>query len=229
MDLAPIVETFVSIQGEGKGLGRPSLFVRFFGCNLRCNFNGKNCDTPYSVFDKDKNSNEMTSNEIASIINNSKVKHVVYTGGEPLMYQNFIVEVMKNVNKGYTAEVETNGTIPIETLQLVDYIDWFNVSLKLKSSNQPEGFEMKRINQRALSSFPPYKRYFKFVVSQEEDMEEILAMVSDHNWPTYLMPEGVDRETIIKNSPMVVDLCIKHGFLFSPREHITIWDTLKGK
>ena len=53
-NVIPVLEMFVSIQGEGKYTGEPSLFIRVSGCNLRCVFGGTRCDTPYSSFETEK-------------------------------------------------------------------------------------------------------------------------------------------------------------------------------
>lgn len=231
----PIVEVFRSIQGEGKTVGVPSIFVRFWGCNLRCQFKGKHCDTPYAVINsKDKafmNTPFQTVKQILSIA--GAVTNIVFTGGEPMLYQEYIKEVMYKINQKhaiYTCEIETNGTI--ETINCFSkYINQFNISPKLSGSNQEtELHNQLRINNKALKSmYLPHKAYFKFVVSTEHDLEEI--KVIEEMFPkmnVYLMPEGVDRKTIIKNSKKLVNVCIKYGYKFSPREHILIWDKQRG-
>ena len=226
---APISEIFTSIQGEGFGIGMPSVFIRFWGCNLRCRFNGKECDTPYSVFDFEKNSLMKDVSYVVDKIKNSGVNHIVYTGGEPLIYQDFIIEVMKKLTS-FTCEIETNGTIPIRDEDTFDKIvSWFNISVKLKSSNQEnKSYDKKRIFYPALNTFPISKSYFKFVYNNKNDLDEILELKKRYNLPIYLMPEGIDRAAIIKHSEEVVELCIKHNFRFSPREHIMIWDKKRG-
>jgi len=228
---APIVEIFESIQGEGKSLGKPAIFVRFFGCTLFCRFKGECCDTPYAVsIDKDK-STMMTPFELAKKIYSFASYRVIFTGGEPTLYQDFIYEIISKLGEyddKYIFEIETNGTIKIQNV-LRNVIDQFNVSVKLKSSNQlNDEFDKKRINLDALESFPKEKSYFKFVVSEKNDINEVLELTKYNFKDIYLMPQGKDLNSIIKNSPIVVDLCIKYGFIFSPREHIIIWGGKKG-
>ena len=228
---APIVEVFKSIQGEGKGLGKPSIFVRFFGCSLRCRFQGKTCDTPYAVSQEEDKAYLMTSLELAKVIMKFKLRNIVYTGGEPTLYQDFIVETISILNsksEDYFHEVETNATIPLGIL-FEGHIDRFNMSVKLKSSNQlNEQFDKKRINYEAINTFPNYG-YFKFVVSDENDIKEILKLHKKFpQFEVYLMPQGKTRKDIIKNSPAVIDICMKYGFTFSPREHIIIYDSKRG-
>ena len=73
-----INEIFKSIQGEGKYLGVPSLFIRLAFCNLRCSW----CDTKYAW---KKPNIEMTVDDLIKMIRESGFKHIVFTGGEPMV------------------------------------------------------------------------------------------------------------------------------------------------
>ena len=79
---AKITEIFSSIQGEGPYVGIKQVFVRFFGCNTKCVW----CDTQKSSF------KEYSIKEAASKIRLlSAYSHSVsFTGGEPLLYKDFI-------------------------------------------------------------------------------------------------------------------------------------------
>mgnify|MGYP006285575969 CR=1 FL=1 len=223
---APIIETFLSIQGEGFNLGRPSIFVRFSGCNLKCRFKGKTCDTPYAMVAKKEHM--VLSEDLVDTILSYDIKHVVFTGGEPLLYQDFIIEVMKELPEN-SFEFETNGTIP-PRLYLKKRCCLFNVSPKLKSSNQPNPeFCERRINHASLSKFPKNTTTFKFVITGDNDLREVVELQKKYRHiPIYLMPEGVTRQEVIKHSPQVVQMCVDYGFTFSPREHIIIWNTKRG-
>jgi len=229
MYVAPIVEVFSSLQGEGKNIGKPSIFVRVWNCNLRCRFNGIECDTPYAVYKEKDKAVMQDEKQLVERVKTLKVKHVVWTGGEPALYINYIVEVMKLLGEEYTCEIETNGTIPV-TKELIEVVDHFNISVKLRSSNQEnDTYDRNRIRPKALDSFPDDKSYFKFVVTGAKDIAEILDLHKQYpQYPVYLMPEGITRDMIIKHSPEVADICIQYGFMFSPREHIIIWDMKRG-
>ena len=226
-----ISEIFYSLQGEGKTVGVPSIFVRFWGCNLRCTFGGKNCDTPYAVTTGIRGAKHLTVKQVADkiIASNPVCKHIVFTGGEPLLYQEFITDLIEILDEGYTYEVETNGTQPVSRfLQLV--VKLFNVSVKLKSSKQEnEEFDRRRINRMALKTFPEHKTIFKFVVTNKKDMEEINNLVKYYKFETYLMPEGITREAIDKKIKLVSNLCLEHNYSFSSRLHITLWGGKRGK
>jgi len=223
-----ITEIFESIQGEGAGIGKPCIFVRVWGCNLRCRFDGVECDTPYAVYTEKNKALDSSALDVIDRIQELTPKHIVWTGGEPTLYQDFIVDVMTGLIGEYTCEVETNGT-KVLSEDLINVVDWFNLSLKLKSSNQlNEHYDNVRVNDKAIGSFPLGKTYFKFVINSKEDFFEVEELTKKYPFPTYLMPQGVTRDEVIKNSEAVVDMCIKYDYRFSPREHIIIWDKKRG-
>lgn len=75
-----VVEKFVSINGEGTKAGQLAVFVRFAGCNLRCDY----CDTKWAYM-ADVAYVEMSGEEILEYIKSCGVKNVTLTGGEPLI------------------------------------------------------------------------------------------------------------------------------------------------
>ena len=75
-----INEIFYSIQGEGKWMGLPNIFIRTTGCNLRCSY----CDTTYAYKEGEENSIE----EILKKISKFHCKKICITGGEPLIQEN---------------------------------------------------------------------------------------------------------------------------------------------
>ncbi len=74
-----ISEIFYSIQGEGRLLGVPSVFIRTSGCNLRCRW----CDTPYTSWQPEGKA--WSVKKILGEIAKYPTRHVVITGGEPLL------------------------------------------------------------------------------------------------------------------------------------------------
>lgn len=111
-----VSEIFESIDGEGYHAGKPTVFFRTIGCNLRCSW----CDSKYT-FEEDKSSKWMTVEEALSEIDKFGEIHVTITGGEPLLEENkkwmteFIQRLLRN---NYVVDVETNGAI--------DYRYWKN-------------------------------------------------------------------------------------------------------
>src|SRR5215212_9498055 len=96
-----ISEIFYSIQGEGTLTGVPSVFVRTSGCNLRCNW----CDTPYASWDPE--GKPMTVDAIVQQIRSHPARHVVLTGGEPMIAKDLPVLASAIKDLGYHITVET--------------------------------------------------------------------------------------------------------------------------
>lgn len=109
MEKFRVVEHFVSINGEGRRAGELSMFIRFAGCNLDCRY----CDTRWA--NKPNVSYESyTVDEMFNLINDSGVKNVTLTGGEPLIQDNMpILLNMLRKNPTLRVEIETNGSIDI--------------------------------------------------------------------------------------------------------------------
>ena len=107
-----LVEIFESLQGEGRNMGRPCVFIRFAGCNLKCPW----CDTDVAK----KFSTSLA--DIQKELKQYKAKSVILTGGEPTLVKEMpeLVAVLKK--DGYWIGVETNGTIAADWLGFVDYV-----------------------------------------------------------------------------------------------------------
>lgn len=101
----PIQEIFTSIQGEGKYVGLPSLFIRTSGCNLNCPF----CDTDHTSARR-MISEPALMKIITKLLNGTKIKHIVITGGEPMINlpNDRLIKLL--MDRGMTVQIETNGT-----------------------------------------------------------------------------------------------------------------------
>jgi len=121
----PIVEIFSSFQGEGLWIGRRQIFLRFAGCNLDCNY----CDTPESKFSD--NGTLMSVNEVIEKIEKLKtpdLHSISFTGGEPLLYSEFINEIIQKID--IKVMIETNGTLP-ESIHNINRINCVSLDIKL--------------------------------------------------------------------------------------------------
>ena len=97
-----ISEIFESIQGEGTNAGKPVVFLRTAECNLKCTW----CDTKFTwdwkQFDYSKEVKEMSIKEVINSISKFNVKHLVITGGEPLLQQEPLIDLVQIlVNKNF--------------------------------------------------------------------------------------------------------------------------------
>lgn len=213
-----IAEIFASLQGEGVTAGLPSLFVRLQGCSVGCVW----CDTKYSW---DPAKGELWSLEaILEAISITCLNNVVITGGEPLESQMFVPLVSALGAQGYRIEVETAGVHEPPDLP----VDQWNVSIKLAHSGVPEE---RRICSNAIHAFVARNAWFKFVVAQPKDVEEVIELQKRFSIPQeriLLMPEGIERETLIERSRWVWEACRLHGFRYSPRLHILLFGAKRG-
>lgn len=126
MKEARIAEVFLSNQGEGIYLGATQVFVRFFGCNLKCRI----CDTPMKEF------KAYTSERLKDRI--GKYPHcrsLCLTGGEPLCQADFIRDFLEYLGtQRPVVYLETNGTLKGELLKVIDLLDIIAMDFKLPSS-----------------------------------------------------------------------------------------------
>lgn len=122
-----IYEVFDSVQGEGLYLGEKQIFVRLHGCNLSCRY----CDTSLDRF------KEYEPQELVEEIKlyQDDYHSISFTGGEPLLQKDFLKEVLKTTSReGYKNYLETNGTLSGELEEVIDYIDFLSIDLKLPTS-----------------------------------------------------------------------------------------------
>jgi 7-carboxy-7-deazaguanine synthase len=128
---ARIVEIFRSLQGEGIYLGEPMTFVRFSGCNLDCGY----CDTRYAG-DESK-AREMSVEQVVSAVKREAQpgEFVSLTGGEPLLWADFILEIAPALKEaGFRIYLETNGTLPDELSQVITQVDAVAMDIKPPSA-----------------------------------------------------------------------------------------------
>ena len=220
-----ISEIFYSVQGEGSLIGVPSAFVRTTGCNLRCSW----CDTPYTSWNPE--GDELPLSEILERVSAYAGRHVVITGGEPMIAPQTPVLTERLRQAGVHITIETAGTIYAPV-----HCDLMSISPKLANST-PQGpwaarHERLRIQPDVLRRLMAEFEYqLKFVVTRPEDLEEICglagALAADPN-KVILMPEGTDPTVLRQRGEWIVELCKQHGYRFSPRLHIELYGNRRG-
>jgi organic radical activating enzyme len=223
-------EIFFSLQGEGHSIGVPTVFLRLALCNLTCVW----CDTRYTWdwarYDPRQEIVSLSVDDVEGRIRQYGCLHLIITGGEPMMQQNVLVPLVASLKRrGFYIEVETNGTLSPQP-QMREAISQWNVSPKLDNSgvlagrrNVPEAIETFRDLENA---------YFKFVIDDRADIDEVCGLVQRYAIPpqrVILMPQGTTQQAMACRGPWVADLCIAHGFRFSPRLHILLWGDKRGR
>lgn len=172
---ARIIEIFDSIQGEGIYLGERQLFIRFFGCNLRCRF----CDTgwgPFIEYEPDELFQEIKLYE-------DGFHSISFTGGEPLLQKDFLKEILRLTQKdGFKNYLETNGILYRELQEVIDYLDIVAMDLKLPSSTDM-GI-LWGMHQRFLEVASRKEVFLKAVICQttkEQDLKEAINLIREIN------------------------------------------------
>ena len=107
-----LVEIFSSLQGEGRNTGRPCVFVRFAGCNLKCPW----CDTDV------QGRFTLSLTELVAEIESFSVKNVIFTGGEPTLVAEMPELIVELKQRGFWLAIETNGTNAPDWLTFLDYV-----------------------------------------------------------------------------------------------------------
>lgn len=226
-----VSELFYSIQGEGPHVGRPSVFLRFSGCNLRCKWGDNLCDTPYTSWYPE--TNKWTFERVLKEVQNISggCKNLIITGGEPTLQVGLNVLVDKFKELGFVIDLETNGTREVPS-----GFDCIICSPKLSCSipvgDKYENRHRVEIGEISKCINPENPAiYLKFVVGKATSIDEINALVLKLGFPpnrVYLMPEGLTPEQLHQTTPLVVKLAMQNGYIFTPRLHILIWGSKRG-
>lgn len=228
-----ISEIFYSVQGEGTLVGVPSVFVRTSGCNLRCRW----CDTPYASWKPE--GTEMSIEAILQAVNEHPTRFVVVTGGEPMVAKEMprLLQQLREAGKHIT--IETAGTIPPEGVAC----DLASISPKLAHSTPDEAsagkawvekHERLRLQPEVLRAWcSGYDFQLKFVFASEADVLEVKAVIESIGIEippekVLLMPEGITQEALKTRQMLLVDICKREGWRYSPRLHIDLFGNKRG-
>ncbi len=157
-----VTEIFFSIQGEGSRAGRPCVFVRFTGCDLRCVY----CDTAYAFH----GGRPMSRPEILAEVGRHPTRLVCLTGGEPLLQKELPALARDLLERGYEVTVETHGQLPLDALppEVVRIAD-----VKTPGSGEPA------TDLGWLAGLSP-RDEVKFVVCSREDFRWSLDVIRRH-------------------------------------------------
>ena len=163
-----ITEIFKSIQGEGTRAGRPCIFVRLTGCNLRCTW----CDTTYAFHGGQKMSVAEAVERVEALRGSAVGGPLVeLTGGEPLLQQDIYPLAERLLAAGFVVLIETSGErfigqLPEAVIKIVD--------VKCPDSGEPETFDVR--NLKELTN----RDEVKFVVSSRRDYEFARDFMREH-------------------------------------------------
>jgi 7-carboxy-7-deazaguanine synthase len=225
-----ISEIFYSIQGEGRLIGMPSVFIRTAGCNLRCVW----CDTPYTSWQPAGAAWSIRT--ILAEIQKHPTEYVVVTGGEPLLAPEIEALCRELKESGRHITIETAGTIfkPIGC-------DLISVSPKLANSTpwRRQGgkfalpHEKQRLNLPVIQKFlDNYDYQLKFVVAEKKDFAEIAEILEQlktvERSRVLIMAEGRTTARLRARGRWIAELCKRYGYRFTPRLHIELYGNRRG-
>jgi organic radical activating enzyme len=219
MNKIKLIEAQVTWQGEGVDSGKRMLLCRFKYCNKSCPW----CDTKVKM--RISTEAEYSLETLQDIMDKEKAG-IMITGGEPTFGGHLNATVLMLNNLRYqVANVETNGCDLVELIKRVDSTK--NVSYIYS----PKLFDYKDVTEAAKVSaliINNQKVFFKIVVEDNNFVKNFLnslATALDNvsafgHGRVFLMPEGITRDALIKNSGIVYDLAEQYKFNISSREHI---------
>lgn len=235
-----VSEIFSSIQGEGPDIGKPAVFLRLAGCPVQC----PGCDTSYT-YTKDPLSRRMLWSEVDTALREIKGQEgLVITGGEPLIhYQSEAFQLFLEAQKDRWRwmGLETSGYIAgeIRLADLQRVIRHFTtVCVSPKITPCLHGKQTDEELERGLPYIidavvgRPTKLCFKFVVRDAADVDAVLDCDKRHDfldhYPTYLMPYGNDRDSILRCLEWLVPVAKLWGFILTPRLQALMWGARRG-
>lgn len=235
-DSIQVIEIYPCLQGEGKLIGIPHILIRFTGCKLRCRW----CDTPYSSWSPEKA--KYTYKDIIKVVSENKhIKHSLITGGAPTLYPEQLKKIVQLLHKqGHYVTLETEGSDFVES-----GADLLSLSPKFRSSapipgeinlftgkeitiSQRDQHEKNRKDYQSMGNLiechPDYQ--VKPVISTEEDLielKELQKFIAIPNHMVWLMPEGATKEQLRQKRKWIAEVCVKEGYNFTDRLHISIY------
>ena len=176
---ADITEIFSSVQGEGVFVGARQIFVRFKGCNMKCEF----CDTPNSAAGRAYAPADLM-NEIKAMDASKGPHHSIsLTGGEPLVYAKFLKAFLPLLKKaGFKSYLETNGTLPEELLKVIGLIDIVAMDFKFPSSTGDRAYWKEHLDFLKIAARK--KVFVKSVITtgtREEDVKRAVRIIKTVN------------------------------------------------
>jgi len=195
----PLIEYFASFEGEGLMVGTPTIFVRVYGCPVKCKW----CDTPES-WELASLGQDYSIQEILDIVNklsseNGGIKRVSITGGEPLLYPQEILELTKVLqNHDYYVNLETSGTL--FNFPVFKQFNTLSMDIKTPSSGVVLTQDMiKSITEGYFKS----NLYLKVVISSQEDLD----------WLEQTFPKILTSDSTCK--PLSLTPCVPPDVLYS--------------
>lgn len=175
-----ITEIFLSLQGEARDAGWPTVFVRLTGCPLRCQY----CDTAYAFHGGEWRSFDSILAEVRS----HGVQHVCVTGGEPLAQKRCLALLEQLCDAGFTVSLETSGAMDVSAVDS-------RVS-RIVDIKTPGSAEVARNHWPNLA-----------LLTAHDQIKFVLCNRADYEWASDLVRrEALDTRCVVWFSPSKSEL-----------------------
>ena len=243
-----VIEIYPCVQSEGSRQGRPTIAVRTTGCTHRCWFGeGGWCDSWYTSIHPEKGA--FTFNDIIKMYDeNPHIKEMMLTGGAPTMHPALVNELTHFANeRNILITMETEGSHFIATdypIGLISLSPKFSNSVPRVGILTPLGKEVDqkfvdqhnkyRLNKTEIKQMMDYHSDYHFKPvwdGTEENLAEIEAFRVELGIPkekTWIMPAGDTAEELTKMYPISIEMCTKHGYNWTGRDHIIAYGQKRG-
>ena len=221
-----INEIYPAHQGEGPFIGTPSIFVRTHLCPVKCEW----CDTPFT-WDGSEKGEKLSHADLSKSLQNdyNGIRHIVWTGGEPLVQRELPYVIRELSDLGFTHEIETSAAlVPKNFDEWISVKANFNLSPKLMSARpklEPDAAILRRFYTLTQS-------VFKIVVADDLDLHEAVRLIelvgNVDPQDVYLMPCGTTRQEIVDGLKWLMPKALDLGFKVTTRMHVTAFGDKRG-
>jgi organic radical activating enzyme len=206
-DRAELIEIFSSIQGEGLLIGLRQVFIRFFACNLACQYcdTGKPERTTVPAFCMVENSpgkrnfssetNPLPLNRVLMLLHKWQrdypgIHHSIsITGGEPLLYCGILKKWLPEIKTILPVYLETNGILYDELSTIIEHLDHIGMDIKLPSTT-------------GLSGFWEEHRLFLQIAARKNPVVKVVVSSDTPNWEISKSCEII--ASVDKNIPLIL-------------------------
>jgi len=216
----------LAIQGEGVTTNKKMLLLRVFGCPLRCS----DCDSKQSWSDQNAEYDQKSFYKmIKKNLKKFNTNHILLTGGEPGIYISFLTEFFQEYQNDteWKWDIETSGFYDLTELYAWESDIQFNFSPKIGALPPEKPYEIEGLKNLPMN-------YIIKVVTEKDtfsnDLEAIKQLKEKFDLEDiriYLMPKGIDKKTITKQSKWIIKKIAKLPYEFSSRQHILLYGNKK--
>jgi 7-carboxy-7-deazaguanine synthase len=216
-----LVEMFSSIQGEGILVGRRQIFVRTYGCNLRCTY----CDSPETLKESgipsfcriEEMPGSWTFKQVPNPVSAETLTETIQTwltephhsvsitGGEPLLHARFLQSWLPSVRAlGLQTFLETNGLLPQHLERVLPLLDYVSMDFKAPTATGLDPKSTHETHRRFLEIAQAVNVYGKFVITPrttDAELDAVCETIESVNATIPLIlqpvtPFGFEREPV---------------------------------